>query len=175
MKKIALDMDDVIADYVGKAIKTYEDEFSTKVDKSLMDGKKVWQIIPEEHAKVVREFPYRPGFFRDLAIKPGAKETIEKLQEKYEVFIVTAAMEFPTSFVDKYEWIKEHLPNFSWKNVVFCGHKHIIDADYLIDDHDKNLSTFTAGEPILFSAPHNTHLNTYRRFDTWQDLHDYFL
>jgi len=46
-------------------------------------------------------------------------------------------MEFPSSFVDKYEWIQEHLPSFSWKNLVFCGHKHIIDADFLVDDHEK--------------------------------------
>jgi len=175
MKKLALDMDDVIADYVDKAVKTYETEFNTKVDRNKMHGKKVWQIIPEEHAKVVRGFPYRPGFFRDLTIKPGAKETIEKLQQKYEVFIVTAAMEFPSSFVDKYEWIQEHLPSFSWKNLVFCGHKHIIDADFLVDDHEKNLSTFTSGEPILFSAPHNAHLNTYKRVNNWQELHDYLL
>jgi len=64
MKKLALDMDDVIADYVDKAVKTYETEFNTKVDRNKMHGKKVWQIIPEEHAKVVRGFPYRPGFSR---------------------------------------------------------------------------------------------------------------
>jgi 5'(3')-deoxyribonucleotidase len=175
MKKIALDMDDVIADYVGKAVKTYEAEFDTKVDRTKMHGKKVWQIIPDDHAKVVRQFPYRPGFFRDLEIKPGARETIEKLQQKYEVFIVTAAMQFPTSFVDKYEWIKEHLPFFSWENMVYCGHKHVIDADYLVDDHEKNLNAFTAGEPIIFTAPHNAHLNSYKRVNNWQELNDYLL
>ena len=168
-------MDDVIADYVSKAVKTYETEFDTKVDRNALHGKKVWQIIPDEHAKVVRQFPYRPGFFRDLDIKPGAHDTIKALKEKYEVFIVTAAMEFPTSFVDKYEWIKEHLPFFSWKNLVYCGSKNIIDADYLVDDHVKNLSVFSSGEPIVFTAPHNETLVGYRRMNNWDDIANYFL
>ncbi|MBT30587.1 MAG: 5'-3'-deoxyribonucleotidase [Thalassobius sp.] len=175
MKKIALDMDDVIVDYVSKAVKTYEAEFNTTVDRAAMRGKKVWQIIPEDHAKVVRQFPYRPGFFRDLEIKPKAHDTIKALMEKYEVFIVTAAMEFPSSFIDKYEWVKENLPFFSWKNLVYCGAKNIIDADYLIDDHVKNLSAFTSGEPIVYTAPHNETLEGYRRMNNWDDIAEYFL
>ena len=31
----------------------------------------------------------------------------------------------------------------------------MIKADYLIDDHEKNLVNFTEGTPVLFSAPHN--------------------
>jgi 5'(3')-deoxyribonucleotidase len=42
----------------------------------------------------------------------------------------------------------------------------MIQADYLIDDHEKNLKTFN-GTPLLFTAPHNLHIHEYQRVDTW--------
>ncbi|WP_175498631.1 hypothetical protein [Paenibacillus sp. NFR01] len=36
------------------------------------------------------------------------QEVISKLNDKYEVFITTAAMEFPSCMTAKYEWPKAH-------------------------------------------------------------------
>jgi 5'(3')-deoxyribonucleotidase len=65
--------------------------------------------------------------------------------------------------------MKLHFPFITWKNIVFCGHKHMIQADYLIDDHEKNLTTFT-GTPLLFSAPHNLHITEFERVSSWIDV-----
>ncbi|MDB5261529.1 MAG: 5-3-deoxyribonucleotidase, partial [Adhaeribacter sp.] len=61
-----------------------------------------------------------------------------------------------------------------WTHIVFCGDKSILNADYLIDDIERNLVAFT-GTPLVFTAPHNIHLTEYTRFDTWHDVADYFL
>ena len=76
-----------------------------------------------------------PTFFRDLAVMKDSQEVIKELSEYYEIFITTAAMEFPTSFTAKYEWLKEHFSFLNDMNFVFCGDKSIINADYLIDDN----------------------------------------
>ena len=51
-------------------------------------------------------------------------------------------------------WIRErrHFPFIPEKNIVFCGDKRVVDADYLIDDEAKHFAGFR-GTGILFSAP----------------------
>lgn len=115
------------------------------------------------------DFLWNEGFFTDIPVKPNAVEVIQSLMESYEVFIVSAATEFPNSMKEKLGWMKEHFPFISWKHIVFCGHKHMISADYLIDDHEKNLKTFT-GTPLLFSAPHNLHIQDYERVNSWSEI-----
>jgi hypothetical protein len=46
---------------------------------------------------------------------------------------------------------------------------NMIQADYLIDDHEKNLHTFT-GTPLLFTAPHNLHINDFKRVNNWKEV-----
>jgi 5'(3')-deoxyribonucleotidase len=50
----------------------------------------------------------------------------------------------------------------------------MIQADYLIDDHEKNLRTF-GGTPLLFSAPHNARLEGYQRVNSWQEVEELLL
>ena len=83
-------------------------------------------------------------------------------------------MEFDLCFTDKFNWLKQHLPFIPWTHIVFCGDKSIIGTEYLIDDAERNLKTFT-GTPLVFTAPHNAHLQEYTRFNNWQDVADYFL
>lgn len=104
-----------------------------------------------------------------MKVKPGSQEVVRKLCEKYEVFIVSAAIEFPNSLSEKIEWLAEHFSFINWKFIVFCGHKYMIQADYLIDDHEKNLKDFT-GTPLLFSAFHNKKLEEYTRLNDWSEV-----
>jgi 5'(3')-deoxyribonucleotidase len=72
----------------------------------------------------------------------GSKEILPLLIPSYEVFITTAAMEYPTSFAAKYEWIKEHFPFFPDSHIVFCRDKSIIVADFLVDDNVHHFGRF---------------------------------
>ena len=82
-------------------------------------------------------------------------------------------MEFKYSFTDKYEWLDEHFPFIHWKQRIFCGNKHLVKGDVLIDDHDFNLSVFP-GRPIVFTAPHNIHYKEYERMNTWLEAKNFF-
>jgi hypothetical protein len=57
--------------------------------------------------------------------------------------------------------------------IVFCGDKGIIDADYLIDDRARHFERFK-GHPLLFSAPHNAAESRYPRVDSWKDVREVF-
>lgn len=174
MKRIAIDMDEVITDATGRHIEWYAEEFGQVIDRSSFHGKRFYMAVPEEHRDTVRAYPHREGFFKDMTMMEGARDVILDLSKEYEIFVVTAAMEFRNSFVHKYDWLQEHLDFISWKNYVFCGDKSIIEADYLIDDLEKNLKPFK-GEPLLFTATHNMNLKDYPRYNNWQEIRAKFL
>jgi 5'(3')-deoxyribonucleotidase len=98
-----------------------------------------------------------------------SQEVIRALQDKYEVFIVSAAMEFPNSLPEKLEWLEEYYPFIKWEHIVFCGSKTIIEADYMIDDHIKNLQPFK-GEALMFTAPHNIDVKDFKRVNSWEEV-----
>lgn len=175
MKRIAIDMDDVMADTTLKIIHTINKitHSNYTYDALMSDDIKLKQKFYDVYLEN-NSFLWQPGFFIDLPVKVGAIEVIKDLKESYEIFIVSAATEFPNSLSEKLDWMKNNFPFITWHNIVFCGHKHMIQADYLIDDHERNLATFT-GTPILFSAPHNLHINSYERVMSWLDVKNKFL
>ncbi len=169
-KRIAVDMDEVIADVYTKYLDIYEAKYGRRPAKEEYWGKKM-KLLPG--AEVLRPNLFEKGFFRDLPIMENSQEVLRELHERFDIYIVTAAMEFRSSFEDKYDWLQEHFPFLHWRNFVFCGDKSIIKTDWLIDDHVHNLETFT-GTPIVFTASHNIAEERFDRVDNWLEVREYF-
>ena len=112
-----------------------------------------------------------PGFFRSVPVMPGSQRVLKKLNDQYEVIVVSMATEFPDSLTDKELWLNEHFPFIGWKQIVFCGSKELIPADIMIDDHLKNLDHFK-GETFIFTQPHNMDLNniSHIRVSSWDEI-----
>ena len=173
MKRLIVDMDDVMADATGQFINFYEKEFGVRVTRESLNHKNEMERFPDYH-DAVKSFTFRKDFFRTMEVKENSQEVMRELNEKYELFIVSSAMEFPNSLPEKLEWLNEHFEFLHWKQFVFCGRKSIVHGDYMIDDLPHNLETFN-GEPLLFSAPHNLQFNHFKRMDGWLDVRDYLL
>ena len=169
--RIAIDMDEVMANVEPKFLDLYEQEFGRRLNRSDYWGKKIYGLREEE--KYLRDALFEKGFFRDLEVMPGSQAVIRELMKDYEIFITTAAMEFRSSFEDKYDWLREHFPFIHWKNIVFCGDKSIVQADYMIDDHAFNLEKFE-GKPLLYTSSHNVHETRFRRVNNWEEVMAYF-
>lgn len=166
--RIAIDMDEVIADPISKFIQLYNRDFGVPLDLILEPGKEVYQHVPADVNRKWYEYINEKGFFRDLPVIPGSIEAIQKLQENHDVYIATAAMEFRNSLEDKFDWLQDHFPFIPWTNIIFCGNK-VLDVDVLIDDRIKNFADFK-GRPLLFSSPHNMLITDYERVDTWEQV-----
>ena len=168
MKRIAIDMDEVIADFHSKMLKTWNTHFSQQLT---LDELNLFQLHQDDPVRLgeIFELVSDPTFFADLDVMKDSQRVIARLSDRYEVFITTAAMEVPTSFNAKFQWLKAHFPDISPRNIVFCGNKSIINADYMIDDNAFNFVDF-CGEGILYSAPHNRHVTDYTRVENWQDI-----
>ena len=172
--RFAVDMDEVIADSQSRFYIWYERDFGEKFPIEKLAGKKPSEVVPEDRAKTVLNYPHQKGFFEDLPVIEESQEILAKLAEKHEVFITTAAMEFKYSFLEKYDWLDKHFPFIHWKNRVFLGDKSVIKANYMIDDNAFNLETF-AGEGLLFTALHNMNEQNYRRVNSWSEIGEVFL
>ena len=169
-KKIAIDMDEVMADSIAKFIQLYNQDCALDLTLDALHGKEIYEVVPPEHSAKTWEYINAEGFFRDLDVIPGSQEVIKALTEKYEVFIVSAGMEFRNSLIDKFDWLQDHFPFIGWQNYVLCGDKSIIGADIMIDDRPKNLRTFSGERKLLFTSPHNVHLQEFERVSTWQEV-----
>lgn len=170
---LGIDMDDVIADTYQQILDWYERDFGIRLEKEDLGGKLVREAFPKEHAEQVYQYFFEPKFFREIQPIPGAIEGVRALQEDFDVFIVTAAQQFPQSLTEKNEWLDEFMPFVNWSHRVFCGHKHFLGADYLIDDQTYNFEFFT-GTPVLYSAPHNLTVTEYDRVNNWTEVREYF-
>jgi 5'-nucleotidase len=173
-QRIAIDMDETIVDTLSRHLEWYNKEFDQQVTKADLYGKKIYHYVVEDHVARVRSYPNHPEFFVDIPPLEGALEVIRELHTRYDIVIATAAMEYPTSFNAKYEWLTKYLPFLSPMNFIFCGNKGVVNADYLIDDSSRHFVDFK-GTGILFSASHNLLEAAEKRVNNWQDVHAMFL
>jgi 5'(3')-deoxyribonucleotidase len=118
-----------------------------------------------------RKYIQRDGFFRDAPLIEGCRNVLEQINQEYELYLVSAALEFPSSLTQKVDWIKQHFPFIGWQQIVLCGSKQIIAADIMIDDHFKNLDHFP-GKTILFTQPHNIlrESGRHQRVHSWNEI-----
>jgi len=171
--RILIDMDDVIADAIQRFLEWYERDFGVRYTKEDLKGTKLHLIVPEEHRKIVRSYPHHEDFFKDLPVIENSIEVVEELHKRFEVYIASAAQEFPHSLKHKNNWLDQHFPFIHWKRRIFCGDKSVLKGDVLIDDHDFNLSVFD-GRPIMFSCSHNLNEAKYERLDNWLEAEKLF-
>lgn len=171
MKRIAVDMDGVIADSYAHFIEHHRRETGILKSREESIGISEAAAFP-----FIRKHILTPGFFRDIPVISGSQEILKELNNKYELFIVSAATEFPQSLSEKQAWLNEFFPFLGWQQMVFCGWKTIIKADIMVDDHFKNLDHFE-GQTFLFNQPHNQLADPGRhtRVFNWEEIGTYLL
>jgi 5'(3')-deoxyribonucleotidase len=170
--RIAIDMDDVMADAVTEYLQRYNAAFGAQLTVSDIHGRHLEDHVPAAHREAALAL-IDASFFEQLAVLPDAQDVIRELAARHDVFIVSAAMDVPCSFEAKYRWLQRHFPFITPSQIVFCGDKSIVDADYLIDDQPRHFARFK-GRPLLFSAPHNAAETRHERVASWAEVRAVF-
>jgi len=173
MRRICVDMDEVMADTLTEHLRRYNKAFDEAVGPEHLAGKSLWEITPLDRQQQLRAFLDAEDFFEDLDLMPGAQQVLEELCARFEIFIATQAMVVPNSLGPKYRWLQRHFPFIPPTHYVFCGNKSILRADFLIDDQPRNLLHFE-GQGLLYTAPHNLTATGFIRVDNWQQVAEYF-
>ena len=91
--RIAIDMDEVIADSLGKHVRAYNHAFGARLTRADLGDRPLEEAVPPSRTEATEELVLAPGFFRDLEPIEGSREVVRQLAERYEVFVATAAME----------------------------------------------------------------------------------
>ena len=93
------------------------------------------------------------GFYLNLPLIPGAKEALEKLDEKYYVVLLSApSWNGIDSFTEKRIWVEVHFGQMFEKRMDLSFHKGHYLGHYLIDDRVKYGAGEFMGEHIQYGS-----------------------
>lgn len=108
-----------------------------------------------------------PGIFGLMEPMEGAIEAVHRLQEHYDVYILsTAPWKNPSAWSDKVLWVTKYLDDVFHKRMVITHCKNLCEGDFLIDDRGKNGTSEFKGEWIAFGS---------ERFPDWASVLSYLL
>lgn len=168
---VALDMDGVIADFIGSLFKAYNARYGNRrpilkpVDMTSFFFEDVFDPYT---ATILTDMMNEKGVFANILPYPGAFDTVYRIiNNGCDVQIVTSppmTMDNfhksinPIAIVEKLEWIKRHIPILS-SRVTFTNRKDLIRTDILIDDGIHNIREWchknTGGIGFLIDRPWN--------------------
>src|ERR1700754_3886209 len=115
LQRIALDMDGVLADTYQQFFDWDERKFGKRRNDEEAIGRPEGQVFPN-----LRNYLYQEGFFRTLKVIGNSIDVVRQLYERYDLYIVSAATEFPQSLSEKQAWLGEHFSFITWEKIVFC-------------------------------------------------------
>ena len=183
MMIIAVDVDDVLADFTDQLIvfynKTYNTSFKKK-DFTSYDFWDIWGGTKEETIHTMNQF-FKSKYFERISPIEGSLHAIRLLEKKHELIIVTSRY---TIVADKtISWLRKHYSD-SFKEIHFSYYdKNIskselcrkLGAQVIIDDAEKNiLDCAKIGMTVLvYDCPWNKHIKTndkITRVHNWNDI-----
>lgn len=107
------------------------------------------------------------GFFLKLEEIEGAIESFRKLQEKYDVWILTRpSFKNVNCYTEKAQWVWDHLGYDVLEKTIMSPDKSLLKGDYLIDDQGNAGQGNFEGEWIHFKS---------EKFPDWKSVIDYLL
>ena len=166
---LAVDMDEVLADSITLVVEQYNKAYSTNLSKQDLLGKTIYDCLPTSHISFIKEQQNSVDFYREVSVIEGAQEGIAILAKKYDIYVVSAALEFPHSLASRCVFIEQNFPELTWRKLIFCANKPLIKADILLDDMTENLVGFGANG-FLFTAYHNAAIDHPNRLNSWKEV-----
>jgi len=121
-----------------------------------------------EEKSIEQKYPQsKHGFFLNLEEIPDAIESFKKLQEKYDVWILTRPSFMNIHcYTEKAQWVYNHLGFESLKQTIMAGDKSMLKGDYLIDDMNTDHQSEFEGQWIEFGS---------ERFPNWKSVINYLI
>ena len=149
-----LDMDGVLVDFP---------ESQNDIHISVRDECVEWCNATEKHHS---DFE---GLFATLLPMSGAVGAVSRLNEKFEIYLLSSApWDNTNSWSDKRRWVEEYLPQLGRKCLILSHRKDLNRGAYLIDDRLHNgaidFGKYEGQEWIHFGS---------ENFPNWEVILDY--
>lgn len=162
--KILLDMDGVLAEFVGAAFQVHGKDPSVLAlpeNVGIFEIEQIWGITPDQFWAPIDA---TPEFWEGLDKTDEADEIVRLAEEAVgpeNVAILTAPHTSPACIPGKYAWLNRNYPQFR-RRIIFGNAKEFMASPerILVDDRDENISGFVAAGghgvlvPRLWNAGH---------------------
>lgn len=169
LKEITIDVKRQFLDALAKA--NGKEIVFVDMDGVIADFDKTAAIWAERLGITSQEFKekklYRqPGFYAELELIPGARESVISLGKNYDVrFLSAPSWGNPDSFTEKRIWIEKHFGEFAHQKMDLTFRKDLAMGHYLIDDRTKYGAGNFIGKHIQFGIS---------PFEDWEKVVSFF-
>lgn len=169
VKKLAFDVDGVIADFVSHYVEYYNKVFYGK-DKISKEDFKEYNFL--KSLKFQDCLWTDKGFFENMPLIDGAKEIFPKIYRNYDTIIITDCVH-PE---ERVRWMEKMFPDFDKNKLFFAKDKSKFEYDILIDDYPVNLAAAGDDKSILYSHNYNReYKKAVVRVNNWQDIYKWVI
>jgi 5'(3')-deoxyribonucleotidase len=155
MKSIAVDMDGVVADFVGLFLEQVKKQYGVVLNYSDISEFNIGNVFRKKFNIELDFYSLiYDGFFEDVPIYPNAYNSIKTLSKLYEIIFLTKSNGKYLS--EKTNWLKKHFKDVDYELIAVQDFKskRLISTDFIIDDAPEVLSVVT--QPlIVISHPWN--------------------
>ena len=180
MKRLLLDVDGVIVDFIGTYLELVHEVTGCPYSRSEITK---WSCeeslgLSEEVAAEVNQLLCAPGVVLGMEPYPGAVEAVKRLSQRFEIYFVTSHFkDSPTWAHDRETWLRGYFGDELGRCVVHTHHKGLISGDALLDDKPSHvLDWFLTqnGLAMLWDQPYNNgldhdHMDSYRVI-SWEEV-----
>lgn len=152
---VGVDIDDTITDFVEPLLERYNNVYHDNVKFTDITDYYIKQFLKPECTNIFKEFANKQ-FFADTVIKEYIKNELRKLNDKYDLYFVTAGA--PITIRDRDKMLSRNLDWYTSSQLIVCRDKGMLKLDYLIDD---NVTNCEVGDydGILITRPWNLYSN----------------
>lgn len=156
---VFLDMDGVIADFVGSTCKAHglESPYGNTNCLGIFEMEQCWGMSEEDFWKPLGTFE----FWADMPKTPEADEIVDFLLCKFgkeNICILTNPSFYDGCISAKKQWVKKNYPMLAGQ-MLFGSQKQFLAGSgrFLVDDRDKNIQSFNkfGGHGITVPRPWN--------------------
>jgi len=140
--RVIVDVDGVIADFVGSFLRCYQD-YGGEVPEGWVS--RHWTAINTDlpNPEIALRVWGHPSLFRDMEAYPGAIEALKEMNDRYDVRIATMLPQpWDVHIPARIAWLGENVPFLLHKQLYFCHDKNILDGDWMIEDNVDNLKAW---------------------------------
>jgi 5'(3')-deoxyribonucleotidase len=175
--RVLLDVDGILANFFDAAINTIEDFTGQSYPRDLFMEWDIFSYFPDDVKHKFFEVCNQPGWCLNIPVYEGAKEAVEVLREKYDLYIVTTPMNHSRNWVwEREAWLKRHF-DIDPDRIVHTSAKYLCLGDVLIDDKPENISKWqkehSKGYGLLWDQPYNRVDDVGIRVCSWEQTLDF--
>lgn len=175
-KTILIDMDDVLENFVEAWLRKLNEKYNLSMAHEDIFEWDLCKCIPELSIEEIHSVIRDNAFWSTVTPKYDAIKYVKKLQEHFNVYVVTAT-DYHSIKSKMDDLLFKWFPYLDWNHVIITSNKQLVKGDYIIDDGVHNLVGHDAFR-MLYNTPHNkipasieNELNIFRVF-SWKDIYE---